>query len=227
MNEESPRGIVVDIDGTLVDSSYLHVLAWWRAFADEGIAMTASRLHEAMGMGGDQLVEHVAGARVEESRGDSLRDGWSRHYEETLSEVKPLDRAAELLEEIESHGVRVVLASSGKADHTRRALEVLGLTMDSYPIVTSDEVAATKPDGEIVRKALAKVGATRGVMLGDTVWDVRAAQAAGVPAIGVLTGGIAADLLRAAGAEQVFDDAGDLLDHLADDVIRLARTSAG
>ncbi|MGN6160167.1 MAG: HAD family hydrolase [Marmoricola sp.] len=212
--EESAPAVVVDIDGTLVDSNYLHILAWWRAFADAGILMPASRLHEAMGMGGDQLVEHVAGAQVEESQGDALRDAWYRHYDETLGEVKPFGRAAELLEAIAQRGARVVLASSGKPDHTRHSLEVLGLTTESYPLVTADEVEATKPDGEIVHKALAKVGAATGVMLGDTVWDVKAAAAAGVSAVGVLTGGVAADTLRAAGARQVFDDVGDLLDHL-------------
>ena len=214
MVETSAPAVVVDIDGTLVDSNYLHVLAWWRAFADEGISMTAARLHEAMGMGGDQLVEHVAGTEVGASRGDALREGWSRHYEETLSEVKPFCRAAKLLEAIEGRGARVVLASSGKPDHTRHALALLGLTMDSYALVTSDEVAATKPDGEIVRKALAKVGAATGVMLGDTVWDVKAAAAVGVRSVAVSTGGIATEVLRAAGAEEVFDDVGDLLDHL-------------
>ena len=165
-------------------------------------------------MGGDQLVEHVAGREVESDRGDALRDGWSRHYEQTLSELKPVSRAAELLQVIERRGRTVVLASSGKPEHTRHALELLGLTMDSYPMVTSDEVAATKPDGEIVRKALARVGALTGVMLGDTVWDVKAAAAVGIPTVCVGTGGVATAVLRAAGAERVFDDVGDLLDHL-------------
>ncbi|WP_209720172.1 HAD family hydrolase [Marmoricola sp. OAE513] len=214
--DEPTRAVVVDIDGTLVDSNYLHVVAWKRAFQAHDVPVVCSRLHEVMGMGGDRLVEEIAGDEVERDLGDRLRDTWTQRYDELIDELRPLPRAAELLGAIEERGARVVLASSGKPQHTRHSLELLGLTEDSYPMVTSEEVDTTKPDPEIVSAALAEVGARTGLMIGDTVWDVKAAAGVGVPSVAVRTGGIAAAVLRDAGARAVYDDVAGVLDHLAE-----------
>lgn len=210
----SIEAVVVDIDGTLVDSNYLHVVAWARSFAQKGLMVPSSRLHAFMGMGGDQLVGAVAGDDVEEQHGDELREAWSKQYDALLDDLRPLGRAAEMLAEIHSRGVKVILASSGKLDHTRCSLGLLGLTEESYPMITAEDVEQTKPDGELVQVALEKVGVSSGLMLGDTVWDVKAAARVGVPAICVLTGGIDRAVLQAAGARAVFDDPADVLDHL-------------
>lgn len=213
-SDASIDAVIVDVDGTLVDSNYLHVLAWSRAFAEREVAVPCARLHRVIGMGGDQLVGEVAGADVERRLGDELRQAWSERYGELLDDLRGLDRAADLLAGIEDRGIKVVLATSGKPEHTRHALRAIGLTERSYPMVSGDEVDRTKPDAEIVQVALAKVDGVCGVMIGDTVWDVEAAARAGVPTVGVLTGGIAREVLLSAHAREVRDDVADVLEDL-------------
>ncbi|MFL6107854.1 MAG: HAD family hydrolase [Marmoricola sp.] len=210
--------LVVDIDGTLVDSNYQHVVAWSRAFADAGAPVPGHRLHAVMGMGGDKLVAEVLGGAAEQTLGDRIRRRWKEEFDGLLAEVRPLPAAAELLAAARARGVAVVLATSGKPDHTRHALGLLGLDEDSYPLATSEEVDATKPDGDLVSVALRKVGCDRGLMLGDTVWDVLAAREVGIATVGLLTGGISRETLLAGGAVEVRTDARDLLAHL-DDVL--------
>lgn len=197
---------VVDVDGTLVDSSYQHIVAWQRAFSVVGVRVEGWRLHRCMGMGGDRLVEAVAGPAVEKAVGDEIRDHWRREYGELLSDVRAFDGAVELLESLRGHGMDVVLATSGHPDHTNRTLEILELSPDAFPLASSGEVDSTKPSSDLIDLALAKVDGSMGVVLGDTVWDVEAAARAGLPAATLLTGGIAPDKLVEAGAIAVYDD---------------------
>lgn len=198
--------VVFDVDGTLVDSSYLHLLAWSRAFSDVGVWVPTWRLHGCMGMGGDQLVAAAAGDAVEHAVGDEVRDRWRKGYDELLDEVRPLPDAVATLEACRRSGLAVVLATSGNAEHVDRTLEVLGLGHEEFPLVSSADVEATKPAPDLVERALDAVHGNTAALVGDTVWDVQAGDAAGVPVVGVLTGGVSREALHEAGALRVFDD---------------------
>jgi phosphoglycolate phosphatase-like HAD superfamily hydrolase len=197
---------VFDVDGTLVDSTYHHLLAWSRAFAAVGVVVPCWRLHAHMGMGGDQLVAAVSGDSVEQEVGDEVRERWRIAYDELLSEVAPVPGAAATLTTFKQAGLEVVLATSGDPSHLERTLDILELGRHDYPIVTSADVEATKPAGDLVRRALDVVGGRSGVVVGDTSWDVEAASRARTPAICVLTGGVSASRLTSAGALNVYDD---------------------
>lgn len=207
---------IFDIDGTLVDSSYHHLLAWSRAFSAVGVTVPSWRLHQCMGMGGDQLVAAAAGERVEHAVGDEVRDRWRAAYDDLLAEVRALPGATETLEAFRRAGTEVVLATSGNKDHVERTLEILELTPGEYPLVSSADVDSTKPAPDLVELALDAVNGNAGVLVGDTVWDVRAGERAGVPAVGVLTGGVSRSALLDAGACCVLDDIASLTPSVAE-----------
>jgi HAD superfamily hydrolase (TIGR01509 family) len=208
--------VVLDVDGTLVDSNYHHTLAWWHAFRDHGYDVPAWRIHRAVGMGGDRLVSAVAGDRVEADAGDLIRDSWEKHYDSVLEEVPPLPGAAELLATLRDRGFQVALASSGIPRHTRHAVDVLHADDDTATTTTSEDAEESKPDPELLEVALDRVDADRAVLVGDSVWDVRSGGEAGIPVIGVLTGGFGRAELEDAGADLVCDDARDLRERLDD-----------
>jgi HAD superfamily hydrolase (TIGR01509 family) len=196
---------ILDIDGTLVDTNYHHTIAWYRAFAERGLEPAAWRIHRHIGMGGDQLVEAVAGAAAESGHGDAIREGEKRLYGELIDEVRPLEGARELIAELKARGHTVVLASSAKQDEVERYLELLDARELADAWTTSADVEQTKPEPDLVAAALAKGGELSAVMVGDTVWDVESAGRAEVKTIGLLTGGFAAAELREAGAVAVFE----------------------
>lgn len=203
---------VVDLDGTLVDSNYQHVMAWSRAFADLELPIETWKLHQHMGMGGDRLVSEVAGEAIETRYGDELRDHWRRHYDELIEEIRPIDGAADLMRGLADKGLKVVVASSGRPEHTRRALELVGIE-GQFPSTDASDADATKPAPDLIDLAVKHVDGRKAVMIGDTVWDIEAAGRCGHPTIAVLTGGIERSKLRDAGAI-VFASARDLLNHL-------------
>lgn len=198
--------VVVDVDGTLVDSSYHHVMAWHRAFMDVGVHVPVWQLHHFMGMGGDQIPTEAAGERVERALGKELRDRWREHYDDLLSEVHPFPEATASLAAFRDAGATVVLATSGNEGHVARTLEILELGTEEYPLVSAADVENTKPAKDIIELALERGSGGGAVVVGDTVWDVEAARRADVPAVAVLSGGISASRLRAAGAVRVYDD---------------------
>jgi HAD superfamily hydrolase (TIGR01549 family) len=214
---------IVDVDGTLVDSNYQQVLAWSRAFAELRVPVELWQLHQHMGMGGDRLVSAVAGEAIEECLGDDLREQWRRHYDDLISEVRPVDGADELLDGLAARALSVVIASSGKPEHTDRAMKLVGID-GRFPTTDAEDADATKPAPDLVSVAVNKVEGTRAVMIGDTVWDVKAAARCGYPTIALLTGGIARSTLREAGAV-VFESPRDLLNHL-DDALEAAAQAA-
>jgi HAD superfamily hydrolase (TIGR01549 family) len=214
--------IVLDVDGTLVDSNYHHTLAWWRAFREHGYDVPAFRIHRAIGMGGDRLVSAVAGDDVEDAAGDAIRDDWEKQYDAVLDEVAPLPSARELLEELHGRGLRVALASSGIPRHTRHAMKVLRAEHTTSTTTTSEDAEASKPDPELLETALDRVDADRAVMVGDSVWDVRSGHEARIPVVGVLTGGFGRAELEDAGADMVCEDLQELRDRLDEVVARRA-----
>jgi HAD superfamily hydrolase (TIGR01509 family) len=212
--------VLFDIDGTLVDSNYLHVHAWSRAFHDVGIEADAWRIHRSIGMDGSMLVAALSGDADDDTR-QRLKGLHSDYYKQLSPLLRPLPGGREVLDRVASMGLQVVLATSAPEDELSMLRAVLDRD-DIVAAVTSDEdVHTAKPDPGIVEVALARVGVTaaRAVFVGDSVWDAVASVRAGVGIIGLLSGGISAAELTNAGARFVFEDARDLLEHIGESPI--------
>jgi len=208
--------VVFDVDGTLVDSNYQHALAWHRAFRRHDLAYPIWRLHRLIGMGGDQYVKAVADEAVEEKYGDALRDAWTEEFDKLIDEVEPFEHAKELLGEMRRRGFRVVLASSGKKQHVDHFLDLIDGRDVAEAWTTSDDVERSKPEPDLIAVAVEKVEGARAVMVGDSVWDVEAANRIEVPTVAVRTGGFSTGELEEAGAVGVYESLGELLEHLED-----------
>ncbi len=202
--------LVLDVDGTLVDTNYHHALAWFRAFRGHGVTVPVWRLHRAIGMGGDQLVPEVAGQEVEDACGDDVRAKWKELVDGMLPEVCALDGAHELLQAADDAGYRVVLASSGKPDHVDHYLDLIDGRELAADWTSSKDVEATKPEPDLLEVALEKVRGEEAVVIGDSVWDCVAARRIGLPSVGLLTGGFSAAELTDAGAARTFTDLREL-----------------
>jgi len=211
-----PRAAILDVDGTLVDSSYHHVVAWQRALRRHGVRVPAWRIHRHIGMGADQLVPAVAGDEVEERCGDAVREAETALYMELIDEVEPFAGARELIVGLGERFDSVVLASSAKESEVDHYLDLLDAREIADAWTTSADVEATKPEPDLVHAALDKAGADGGLMIGDTTWDVAAALRAGLVAVGVLSGGVADAELRDAGAAAVYESARELAERIAD-----------
>ncbi len=205
--------ILVDIDGTLVDTNYFHAVAWWRAFQDIGEDVPMSRIHPLIGMGSDQLVERLIGRPS-----DDASDAHSRHYEPFKKEIKAFPQAAELLAELDRRGARVVLATSSDEEDLERLREAVGADEAVHGAVSKGDVDHSKPSPDIFEAALKKfdLDRDRTLVIGDTAWDVEAAAKLGLGVVGVLTGGTTREQLEEAGAIAVYEDVAELLDHLDD-----------
>jgi len=207
--------VLFDIDGTLVDSNYLHVESWGHAFASVGVPVDAWRIHRSIGMDSDKLLETMLGFRLGEL-GERAADLHSTYYGELADRLRPFEGARELVAALAARGVTVVLATSapeGELDVLRGVLEI----DDNVAHMTSSgDVETAKPEPDIVEAALAKAGASPAetFMIGDTIFDVIASARAGVRTIGVLSGGVSAAELLGAGAVAVYDDVRTLLDAL-------------
>ena len=207
--------VVLDLDGTLVDSVYVHVLAWQKAFRDVGLEVPAYRLHRLIGMGGDRLVAAATSQAVEDALGDELRSRHPAHLDELFHAVVPTDGATDLLEALRERGLEVVLASSSDQELSDRLLGVLGgAEWLLGQVISGSDAEESKPSGQLVETALRSVGAARAVVVGDAVWDVAAAHDADVPCIGLLTGGVTEAELIDAGAAAVHESPRTLAEHL-------------
>jgi len=206
--------VLLDVDGTLVDSNYWHTAAWQQAFAEVERWQPSWRIHARIGMGGDRLVAAVAGDEVEQRLGETLRKRWKELYDELLPNVRALPGSAELIGELKRRGLKVVLASSGKPDHLEHARSLLGVDELLDGVTTGDDVESTKPAGDLFALALDRAGGRDGVVIGDTPWDAKAATDVGMQAIGLRCGGFSGGHLRAAGAIAVLDDPADVIEHI-------------
>ena len=204
--------VLFDIDGTLVDTTYLHALAWRRAFLECGHDVPTAWVHHRIGMGGGQLLRELIGDEDER-----VKDAWSRHFQELKPEVRALPGAADLLRAVADAGARVLLASSSEEKDLEVLLDALDVGDVIELVTSSGDVEEAKPSPDVFTTALAKAGAAaeRAVVVGDTVWDVRAATAAGLDCVGVLTGGIDRRALEEEGAVAVYRDAEELTAELA------------
>jgi HAD superfamily hydrolase (TIGR01509 family) len=213
---KSERSILLDVDGTLVDSNYLHVDAWARAFARRGYTVPAWRIHRAIGMGGDKLLGELLGEGAAARAGDALGDDHDRLADQRIDEVQPLPGAAALLHKLHERGYTVVLASSAREAEIERYLDLLDARGVVDVWTTSDDVDRTKPDPDLLQVAIERAGVPAVAMIGDAAWDCRAAANAALPCLALRSGGIADCELLAAGAQAVFDDAQDLLRAMQD-----------
>jgi len=210
---ESVTAVLFDVDGTLVDSNYLHVVTWWEAFGRAGYDVVMADIHRAIGMGSDQLLDQLLPGDRDKDQDQSIRDAHGALYSTYWSRLRPLPGAADLLRACRKHGLKVVLASS--ADE--REFKALRAALDAEDAIDeatfSGEVERSKPAPDLVQVALDKAGVPAGqaVFVGDTVWDVQACRKAGVRCVGLLSGGIGRDELTGAGAAQVYGGPADLL----------------
>jgi HAD superfamily hydrolase (TIGR01549 family) len=206
-----PTTVVLDIDGTLVDTNYQHALAWHRALRERGHVVQLWQIHRHIGMGGDQIVAALVGEEAERGEGEAIRAGEGEAYGELIGEVEAMKGASELLEELRGEGIRAILASSAKAEEVERYLDLLDARELIEGWTTAADVERTKPYPDLVHAALEKVGCEGpALMVGDSTWDVKAAEAAGVPTLAVLSGGFSEAELREAGAAEVCASIGEL-----------------
>jgi HAD superfamily hydrolase (TIGR01549 family) len=207
--------VLFDIDGTLVDSNYLHVDAWARALEDVGHPVPVWRIHRAIGMDSAKLMEILLGDDLERL-GDEAKERHSTHYGRDAERLRSFDQAQELLRELAGRGVKVVLATSAPQEEFEVLQKVLEIDDAVAEITTAEDVSTAKPAPDVVQMALKKagVGPEEALMVGDAAWDMQAASKAGVAAIGVRTGGIGPSELTDAGAITVYDDVAHLLSEL-------------
>ncbi|MGI5422384.1 HAD family hydrolase [Actinomadura luteofluorescens] len=208
--------VLFDVDGTLVDTNYLHAATWWQAFLQHGHTVPMADVHRAVGMGSDKLLDHLLPDDRDRDADDGIRTAHTALYAQYWSRLQAFDGAADLLRACSGRGNRVVLASSAAAPELKALRAALDADDAIDEATSGSEVEATKPAPDLVQLALerAAVPAERAVFVGDTRWDVEAARRAGMPCVCVLTGGWSRAELERAGAAAVYDDPRALLDDL-------------
>ncbi|WP_345763091.1 HAD family hydrolase [Diaminobutyricibacter sp. McL0608] len=208
----SVSAVLFDVDGTVVDSNFLHVDAWQRAFADLGEQVDGWRIHRAIGQDSSRLLHSLVGERDDDwvARAKELH---STYYRELAPRLRAFDHAADLLRVLSDRGARVVLATSAPDDELEILLRVLDAGDAVYATTSATDVDEAKPDPGILKVALDRAGAgpADAVMIGDSTWDIEAAARAHVRSIGVLSGGTGAAELLECGASQVVEDPAALL----------------
>ena len=225
MPHDKASGVLFDVDGTLVDTTYLHTVSWWEALRQADRPVPMATIHRAIGMGSDKLLDHLLGPERDRSGDRTLRDAHDTLYGEHWERLQPLPRAAELLRACAERGLRVVLATSA-AEHEVGALRRALAADDVIDAVTSSaDAAESKPAPDILVAALEQSGlaAARTVFVGDSVWDVAAAGKLGIPCVGLTCGGTSRGELAGAGAVAVYEDPAALLDALADSPLAVPR----
>jgi HAD superfamily hydrolase (TIGR01549 family) len=216
--KQGAPAFLFDLDGTLVDSVYQHVLAWRDALEDAGIALSVWRIHRRIGMSGGLFLNALAretGRRVTPDDAARIRRRHAEAFQRLASQVRPLPGARELLQFLSDAGVPWAIATSGRQESARPVLETLGVAPD-VPVVTRDQVEHAKPDPDLFLAAAARLGVAidESVVVGDSVWDLLAARRARALGVGLLSGGYGLEELERAGAYRVYQDPADLLAHL-------------
>jgi HAD superfamily hydrolase (TIGR01509 family) len=208
-----------DLDGTLVDSVYQHVLAWREALQSEGIELSVWRIHRKIGMSGGlftNILMRETGLEIEPARMERLRRTHAASYKRLSAEVRPLPGAQALLTFLSEMGIPWAIATSGRMETAGPVLESLGVDLQRVPVVTRDQVKYAKPDPDLFLAAAERLGVPieMSTVVGDAVWDMLAARRARSLGIGLLSGGYGQDELERAGAYRVFEDPADLLRHI-------------
>jgi HAD superfamily hydrolase (TIGR01549 family) len=209
---------VFDLDGTLVDSVYQHVLAWREALEAAGIELAVWRIHRRIGMSGGLLVNALVREtehRVTAEDVARLQEHHARAYARQVAQVRPLPGARELLAYLSRAGVRWAIATSGRLESARPVLALLDLPAEAI-VITRDQVERAKPDPDLFLAAALRLGVDihDAIVVGDSIWDLLAARRARALGVGVLSGGYGQEELQQAGAYRVYQDPADLLRHL-------------
>jgi len=206
------RGVLFDIDGTLVDTSYLHAVSWWQAFRHAGLDVPMARIHRAVGMGAEHLVHEVTDGAADD-RLDDLTASHDAVYATYWPALRLLPGARDLVRHCHRAGWVTVLASSASKPEFDVLTRVLDLDDVIDATTSSDDAGSSKPDPDIVQVALDKAGLQpeHAVFVGDAVWDVHASGKVGVRCVGLESGGTSAAELREAGAVATYRDAAELL----------------
>jgi HAD superfamily hydrolase (TIGR01509 family) len=205
-----------DLDGTLVDSVYQHVLAWKQALDSEGIELSVWRIHRKIGMSGglftNQLLREI-GMEISEERVDRLRRAHAVAYQQHAGQIRPLPGARELLKWLSEAGIPWAIATSGRMETAAVNLQSLGVDPQQSPVVTRDQVKYAKPDPDLFVAAAERLNAPieTAVVVGDSIWDMLAAVRCRALGVGLLSGGYGPDELRQSGAIRVYDDPADML----------------
>ncbi|HEX9531769.1 MAG TPA: HAD family hydrolase [bacterium] len=222
---EPSTAFLFDLDGTLVDSVYQHVLAWREALEAAGIRLAVWRIHRRIGMSGGLFVHALlreTGHQLTPQDMSRVQQLHRESFARMVGQVRPLPGAQDLLAHLTRAGVPWAIATSGRRDTAEQALRVLGLD-GSAPVVTRDDVRRAKPDPDLFLAAAERVGVpiASSVVVGDSVWDLLAARRAGALGVGLQSGGYGLDELERAGAYRVYEDPADLLRHLDEVGVRV------
>jgi len=214
----SRPALLFDLDGTLVDSVYQHVLAWRQALEAVGVELSVWRIHRRIGMSGGlflKALDREVGRTLSTEEADRLRQSHAKRYLDLWDQVRPLPGARDLLSTLTAMRVPWAIATSGSEATAKGPLSMLGIP-EGVPIVTRDQVAYAKPNPDLFLAAAERLGVSPGdcFVVGDSIWDLLAAQRAGAPGVGLLSGGYGQEELERAGAYRVYEDPADLLAHL-------------
>jgi HAD superfamily hydrolase (TIGR01509 family) len=210
---------VFDLDGTLVDSVYQHVLAWHEALEAEGVELSVWRIHRKIGMSGGlftNMLLRETGAELSPEKIERVQQLHAAAYRKVSRDIRPLPGARALLDALTDAEIPWAIATSGRMDNAGPVLETLGVALDRVPVITRDLVKYAKPDPDLFLAAAARLGVAieTASVVGDSVWDMLAAQRARSLGIGLLSGGYGMEELERAGAYRVYEDPADLLEHL-------------
>jgi len=225
-SSERAPAFLFDLDGTLIDSVYQHVLAWREALERGGKQLAVWRIHRRIGMSGGLLVNALTretGGTVSAEEAEQLNQWHAEAYVKYVEQVRPLPGARELLEYLRNVGVPHAIATSGRLESASRSLKMLDVHKDVV-VITRDQVRHAKPDPDLFLAAAEKLGVSihHSVVVGDSVWDLLAAQRARALGVGVLSGGYGEEELARAGAYRVYQDPADLLEHLDEVGVRVS-----
>lgn len=214
-----PTSFLFDLDGTLVDSVYDHVLAWSAALHEEGIEVSIWRIHRRIGMSGGlftRALSRETGIEFDNDRLARLRALHASHYSKHSANTRALPGARELLKYLTDNNIPWAIATSGRMLTAGPVLKILGVDPDKVPVVTRDLVAYAKPDPDLFLAAAERLGIEieTACVVGDSIWDMLAAQRARALGIGFLSGGYNTDELERSGAYRVFEDPADMLNHI-------------
>jgi HAD superfamily hydrolase (TIGR01549 family) len=223
---QSSPAFLFDLDGTLVDSVYQHVLAWREALECSGIELAVWRIHRRVGMSGGLFASALlreTGKAVTSDQAEQLQRSHAAAYARQAAQVRVLPGARELLGYLSSAGIPWAIATSGSKDFAQRTLEQLAINPE-IPIITRDQVEHAKPDPDLFLAAAGRLNADihKCMVVGDSVWDLLAARRGRALGIGLLSGGYGQEELERAGAYRVYQDPLDLLRHLDEVGVRIA-----
>ncbi len=223
---QTRQAYLFDLDGTLIDSVYQHVLAWREALEDGGIHLAVWRIHRQIGMSGGLFVNALAretGRALSPEEAERIHQRHGEAFKRYASQVRPLPGAAELLSYLTKANVPWAIATSGRFESARLSLHMLGVG-DNIPLITRDMVRHAKPDPDLFLAAAEKLGVeiSDSVVVGDSIWDLLAARRARALGVGLLSGGYGREELERAGAYRVYNDPADLLQHLDEVGVRSA-----